>query len=90
MDDKFSDTQIETLPIKYNELLLSMNTITQLKDLHSFFKTLTFSSNRYRIDSTRSTTNDHIINKISDKKTLSVMEKIDKVIELDFLDKIPR
>ncbi|KRT83550.1 hypothetical protein AMK59_4549, partial [Oryctes borbonicus] len=93
MDEKYSNTQIETLPTKHNELLLTMNSVTILKDLHPFFKTLTLTSNRYRSDCARSsgsTSADYVINSIGDKKVSAVLEKIDKVIEQDFLDKIPR
>lgn len=85
MDQKFTDTQIETLPTKQNELLLTSNTITQLKDLHGFFKTLSLCSNRHRTDCGSSGEN-----VTEDKKLLQLLEKVDKIIEMDFLDKIPR
>ncbi|KYB28372.1 protein dopey-1 homolog isoform X2 [Tribolium castaneum] len=92
MDKKFTDTQIETLPMKRNELLLTMNSINQLKDLHSFFKTLSLCSNRHRTECSKITTSDHhtLNDRQSDKKLIMILEKIDKVIEMDFLDKIPR
>lgn len=91
MDKKFTDTQIETLPMKRNELLLTMNSINQLKDLHSFFKTLSLCSNRHRTECSKIAASDHSLNdRQSDKKLSMILEKIDKVIEMDFLDKIPR
>ncbi|XP_063920808.1 protein dopey-1 homolog isoform X2 [Zophobas morio] len=91
MDTKFTDTQIETLPMKRNELLLTMNSINQLKDLHSFFKTLSLCSNRHRTECSKVSGSDHSLNdRQSDKKLNMILEKIDKVIEMDFLDKIPR
>lgn len=92
MDTKFTDTQIETLPTKQNELLLTVNSITQLKDLHGFFKTLSLCSNRHRTDCNGfgpvQSAGDQLVH--CDKKLTSVLEKVDKVIEMDFLDKIPR
>ena len=91
MDKKFNDSRIETLSTKQNELLLVMNTITQLSDLHSFFKTLSLCANRHRTDCDNSVAHDYMLfNKITDKKLVAILEKIDKVIEMDFLDKIPR
>jgi hypothetical protein len=91
MDKKFTDTQIETLPMKRNELLLTMNSINQLKDLHSFFKTLSLCSNRHRTECSKITTSDHSLNdRQSDKKLNMILEKIDKIVEMDFLDKIPK
>lgn len=91
MDKKYTDTQIETLPTKQNELLLTFNQITQLRDLHSFFKTLSLCSNRHRSDCTGSISVDHNhSNRPTDKKLTAVLEKLDKIIETDFLDKIPR
>lgn len=91
MDQKFSDTQIETLPTKQNELLLTMNGISQLKDLHGFFKTLSLCSNRHRTECSGSVSNDYNLHdKQTDKKLNIILEKIDKVIEMDFLDKINR
>lgn len=91
MDRKFTDTQIDILPMKRNELLLTMNTITQLKDLHSFFKTLSSCSNRHRTEYTKSVASDSLFtDRQSDKKLDMILEKIDKIVESDFLDKIPR
>ncbi|KAJ8966563.1 hypothetical protein NQ314_003458 [Rhamnusium bicolor] len=91
MDKKFPDTQIDILPMKRNELLLTMNNITQLKDLHSFFKTLSSCSNRHRTECGRSITSDYTFSdRQTDKKLDMILEKIDKVIEMDFLDRIPR
>lgn len=89
MDQKFSETLIETLPTKTNELLLTVNTITQLKDLHGFFKTLSLCSNRHRSECNGSTAGDHIvIDRQTDKKLTLLLEKIDKVVENDFLEDI--
>ncbi|KAJ8938330.1 hypothetical protein NQ318_007043 [Aromia moschata] len=91
MDKKYPDTHIDILPMKRNELLLTMNTITQLKDLHGFFKTLSSCSNRHRTECGRSISHDHTFaDRQSDKKLDMILEKIDKVIEMDFLDRIPR
>lgn len=91
MDQKFTDTQIETLPTKQNELLLTMNSINQLKDLHGFFKTLSLCSNRHRTECTGAVSSDYNLHeKQVDKKLNVILERIDKVIEMDFLDKIPR
>lgn len=91
MDQKFVDRQIETLPTKQNELLLTTNHITQLKDLHSFFKTLSLCSNRHRTDCNGTVPNDHSHNdRQTDKQLTVVLEKLDKVIESDFLDKIQK
>ncbi|KAF7267207.1 protein DOP1 homolog [Rhynchophorus ferrugineus] len=91
MDRKFADTQIDILPMKRNELLLTMNSINQLKDLHSFFKTLSSCSNRHRTECSRTIATDNIFtDRQSDKKLDMILEKIDKIIESDFLDKIPR
>lgn len=77
--------------MKRNELLLTMNSINQLKDLHSFFKTLTLSSNRHRTECSKASASDYSMNdRQSDKQLNMVLEKIDKIIEMDFLDKIPR
>lgn len=89
MDMKFTDTQIETLPTKQNELLLTINSINQLKDLHGFFKTLSLCSNRHRTECSGSVQSDHILqDKQIDKKMITILEKLDKVIDMDFLDKI--
>lgn len=91
MDKKYADTQIDILPMKRNELLLTMNSITQLRDLHGFFKTLSSCSNRHRTECSRFANSDHVYSeKQSDKKLDSVLEKIDKAVEMDFLDRIPR
>lgn len=91
MEKRFTDTPIETLPLKRNELLLKMNTITQLKDLHGFFKTLSLCSNRHRTECSRVISNDYTLSdRQSDRKLDLILEKIDKVIEEDFLDRIPR
>lgn len=91
MDKKFPDTQIDIMPMKRNELLLTMNNITQLKDLHSFFKTLSSCSNRHRTECSRSIPSEHAFTeRQSDRKLDMILEKIDKVIEMDFLDRIPR
>ncbi|KAJ8919768.1 hypothetical protein NQ315_006297 [Exocentrus adspersus] len=91
MDKRFPDTQIDVLPMKRNELLLTMNSIAQLKDLHSFFKTLSSCSNRHRTECSRSVSSDHAFGeRQADRKLGMVLEKIDKVIEMDFLDRIPR
>ncbi|XP_050312498.1 protein dopey-1 homolog [Anthonomus grandis grandis] len=93
MDRKFAqaESQIDILPMKRNELLLTMNSIGQLKDLHSFFKTLSSCSNRHRTECTRSVASDNLFaDRQSDKKLDLILEKIDKVVEADFLDKIAR
>ncbi|XP_025836860.1 protein dopey-1 homolog isoform X2 [Agrilus planipennis] len=91
MDQRFADTQIETLPTKPNELLLTANAVTQLKDLHSFFKTLSLCSNRHRTECNAIIHGDQPFqDRQVDKKVGAIMEKIDRVIENDFLDKIPR
>lgn len=91
MDQKFTDTQIETLPTKQNELLLTVNGISQLKDLHGFFKTLSLCSNRHRTECSGNVPNEQVLNdRQTDKKMASVLDKLDKVIEMDFLDKIGR
>lgn len=91
MDRRYAETPIETLPMKSNELLLTMNNITQLRELHSFFKTLSLCSNRHRTECFRTISNDYNFNERQiDKKLELVLEKIDKVIEMDFLDRIPR
>lgn len=91
MDQKFSDTPIETLPTKPNELLLNVNSITQLKDLHGFFKTLSLCSNRHRSECNGSTTGEYVVHdRQTDKKMSILLDKIDKVIENDFLEKISR
>lgn len=91
MDKKYADTQIDILPMKRNELLLTMNSITQLRDLHSFFKTLSSCSNRHRTECSKFVNSDHVYSeKQLDRKLDSVLEKIDKAIEMDFLDRIPR
>lgn len=89
MDQKFTDTQIETLPTKQNELLLTVNSIIQLKDLHGFFKTLSLCSNRHRTECSGSLHSDHILqDKQMDKKMVEILAKVDKVVETDFLDKL--
>ncbi|GJQ78977.1 hypothetical protein Trydic_g139 [Trypoxylus dichotomus] len=91
MDDKYSNAQIETLPTKHSELLLTMNSVTTLKDLHPFFKTLTLSSNRYRADCVRSSGSssaDYVINSIGDKKASAVLEKIDKTWRGTICDRV--
>lgn len=90
MDQKFTDTQIETLPTKQNELLLTVNSISQLKDLHGFFKTLSLCSNRHRTECSGSVTNEPLHDRQIDKKMTGILDKLDKVIESDFLDKISR
>ncbi|KAF5280713.1 hypothetical protein FQR65_LT15003 [Abscondita terminalis] len=91
MDQRFVDTQIETLPSKQNELLLNMSNINHLKDLHCFFKTLSLCSNRHRTECNAAVSNDYNLHdKQTDKKLNVLLEKIDKVIEMDFLDKIQR
>lgn len=91
MDKKYPDTQIDILPMKRNELLLTMNSISQLRDLHGFFKTLSSCSNRHRTECSKFVNSDHSYSeKHSDKKLDSVLEKIDKAVEMDFLDRIPR
>ncbi|XP_056647831.1 protein dopey-1 homolog [Diorhabda sublineata] len=92
MDKKYPDTHKDYLPMNRNELLLTMNNITQLKDLHGFFKTLSTCSNRHRTDCSKHASSDHMYNseRQHDKHLESVLEKIDKVIETDFLDRIPR
>lgn len=91
MDQNFVDKQIETLPTKQNELLLTTNNIIHLKDLHSFFKTLSLCSNRHRTDCNGSVPNDHTHpDRHTDKQLTAVLDKLDKVIEMDFLDKIQR
>lgn len=91
MDKKYPDAQIDILPMKRNELLLTMNSISQLKDLHGFFKTLSSCSNRHRTECSKFVNNDQVYSeKQSDKKLDSVLEKIDKAVEMDFLDRIPR
>lgn len=89
--DKKHDVQIDILPMKRNELLLTMNSISQLKDLHGFFKTLSSCSSRHRTECSKFGNSDHLYSeKQSDKKLDFVMEKIDKAVEMDFLDRIPR
>lgn len=89
MDQKYSDNLIETLPTKSNELLLIVNSISQLKDLHGFFKTLSLCSNRHRSECNGSTAGDHVVNdRQTDKKLSILLEKIDKVVENDFLEDI--
>lgn len=91
MDQKFADTQIETLPTKTNELLLTANSVSQLNDLHGFFKTLSLCSNRHRTECNGSTSGEQVaLDRQTDKKMSVLLEKIDKIIEADFLDKIPR
>lgn len=93
MDKKFPDNQIETLPTKQNELLLNFNQITRLRDLHSFFKTLSLCSIRHRTDCCNISTSHggHADRQQThDKKLTALLEKLDKQIEIDFLDKISR
>ncbi|XP_017772866.1 PREDICTED: protein dopey-1 homolog isoform X2 [Nicrophorus vespilloides] len=91
MDQRYSETQIETLPTKQNELLLTMNSIEHLKDLHGFFKTLSLCSNRHRTECNGSVSNDFFTpDKPTDRKTLAILEKLDRIVEMDFLDKITR
>ncbi|XP_066256222.1 protein dopey-1 homolog isoform X2 [Euwallacea similis] len=91
MDEKFADAQIDVLPMKRNELLLTMNGISKLRDLHSFFKTLSSCSDRHRSECTKSMTSDNLFtDRQSDKQLDMILEKIDKVVEGDFLDRIPR
>lgn len=91
MDQKFTDTQIETLPTKQNELLLTINTINQLKDIHGFFKTLSLCSNRHRTECTGSVQSDHLLqDRQVDKKMSAILEKVDKIVDMDFLEKIMR
>lgn len=91
MDQKFTDTQIETLPTKQNELLLTVNSINQLKDLHGFFKTLSLCSNRHRTECSGSIQSDHLLqDRQIDKKMSAILEKVDKVVDMDFLEKIVR
>ncbi|XP_060520914.1 protein dopey-1 homolog [Cylas formicarius] len=91
MDRKFADAPIDILPMKRNELLLTVNSISQLKDLHSFFRTLSSCSDRHRTECSRAVVNDNLFaERPSDKKLEVILEKIDRVIETDFLDKIPR
>ncbi|CAG9833682.1 unnamed protein product [Diabrotica balteata] len=92
MDKKYPETHIDYLPMNRNELLLTMNSITQLKDLHGFFKTLRTCSDRHRTDCSKFSATDHLYNseRQHDKHLESVLEKIDKVVEMDFLDRIPR
>nr|CAI5827121.1 unnamed protein product [Callosobruchus analis] len=89
MDKRYPDGQIDVLPMKRNELLLVTNSISQLKDLHSFFKTLSTCSNRHRTECGRSMSGEYGFNERTPDKALDiVLEKIDKVIEMDFLDRI--
>ncbi|XP_072393465.1 protein DOP1 homolog isoform X2 [Diabrotica undecimpunctata] len=92
MDKKYPETHIDYLPMNRNELLLTMNSITQLKDLHGFFKTLRTCSDRHRTDCSKFSATDHLYNseRQHDKHLESALEKIDKVVEMDFLDRIPR
>ncbi|XP_030749093.1 protein dopey-1 homolog isoform X2 [Sitophilus oryzae] len=91
MDRKYADTHIGILPMKRNELLLTRNSISQLEDLHSFFKTLSSCSNRHRSECSKTVTTDNLFtDRQSDKKLDMILEKIDRVVEADFLDKIPR
>lgn len=91
MDQRFTDTQIETLPTKQSELLLNVSNINHLKDLHCFFKTLSLCSNRHRTECNATVSNDYNLHdKQTDKKLNILLEKIDKVIEMDFLDKLQR
>ncbi|KAK9882131.1 hypothetical protein WA026_018972 [Henosepilachna vigintioctopunctata] len=91
MDRKYADDPTEPLPMRRNELLLSMNTISRLKDLHAFFKTLSVSSDRHRTDCARAYSSDTALTeRQTDKKLDVILEKVDKVVESDFLDKIPR
>ncbi|XP_031358362.1 protein dopey-1 homolog isoform X3 [Photinus pyralis] len=91
MDQKFLDTPIETLPNKQDELLLTMNSIKQLKDLHCFFKTLSLCSNRHRAECNGFVSSDYNFHdKQMDKKFNVLLDKINKVIEMDFLDPIQR
>ncbi|XP_065156421.1 protein dopey-1 homolog isoform X2 [Atheta coriaria] len=90
MDQKYASTEIEPLPTKQNELLLTVTSINQLQDLHPFFKTLSLCSNRHRSECNGSVPNDLLSDKPVDKKMQVVLEKLDKVVEADFLDKIPR
>ena len=77
MDGKFADTQIDILPMKRNELLLTANVITQLKDLHGFFKTLSSCSNRHRSECSKSVASDNLFTeRQSDKKLNMILEKI--------------
>ncbi|CAG9824126.1 unnamed protein product [Phaedon cochleariae] len=90
MDKKFPDTQIDALPMKRNELLLTTNTIAQLKDLHGFFRTLSACSDRHRSECSRFTPENAYSERQPDRQTDAILEKIDKVVETDFLDRIPR
>ncbi|XP_074025764.1 protein DOP1 homolog isoform X2 [Leptinotarsa decemlineata] len=91
MDRKYPDTHIDILPMKRNELLLTTNSITQLKDLHSFFKTLSSCSDRHRTECSRLTPTDYVYSeKQQDKQMDTILEKVDRVIEMDFLERIPR
>ncbi|KAG5900653.1 hypothetical protein JTB14_005924 [Gonioctena quinquepunctata] len=91
MDKKYPEAHIDILPMKRNELLLTTNSITQLKDLHSFFRTLSSCSDRHRTECSRMTSSDYVYSeKQHDKEMDVILEKVDKVIEMDFLDRIPR
>lgn len=92
MDLKYSGTHIETLPTKQNELLVTASSISHLSDLHSFFKTLSLCSNRHRTDCSGSLVADHGLqaDRQTDSRMSGILEKIDRVIEMDFLDRIPR
>ncbi|XP_045463500.1 protein dopey-1 homolog isoform X2 [Harmonia axyridis] len=89
MDKKYNAT--DQLAMRRNELLLTMNSISQLQDLHGFFKTLSLCSDRHRTDCVRTYSSDTpLADRQTDKKLDVILEKIDKVVETDFLDKIPR
>ncbi|CAG9856404.1 unnamed protein product [Phyllotreta striolata] len=93
MNKKYPDNHIDVLPMNRNELLLTANNITQLRDLHGFFKTLSSCSDRHRTDCGKFVTGDYLFNNAErqqDKQLDAVLEKIDKIVEMDFLDKIPR
>lgn len=89
------DTPTQTCwPMKRDELLLTLNQIGQLRDLHGFFKTLSLASNRHRSsECVKMKPGDYLTSDVhqqSDKKLTAILEKIDRVIEMDFLDKIQR
>lgn len=92
MDQKFADVPIETLPTRQNELLLTASQIGQLSDLHGFFKTLSLCSNRHRTECNGTMHGDHTLtlthDRWVDKKLNGILERLDRVIETDFLDKI--
>uniref|UniRef100_A0A6M2E1Y7 Putative secreted protein n=1 Tax=Xenopsylla cheopis TaxID=163159 RepID=A0A6M2E1Y7_XENCH len=81
MDVCYKDQRlVEPVATRQGELLLTAQSIKSLKDLHQFFKTLSYSwSSHMNIDQDTS----------HDRKDDALLDRIESVLEDDFIDKMP-